>query len=210
MLGGIGFALLAVPVALFAGIRIWNHGYGGARYAVAAVLLALALASPAALAGYISLSFPPVRDISTDLKDPPRFELIGQLRGANANSADFDASTAAIQQKAYPDIRPLDVDMAPNDINEMISDYLDDAGWRVLDQVPYGGPGKEGRVEAVARSLFLGLRDDIVIRIRAYQGRARIDMRSASRYGSADFGANARRVIAALDDMRQTARRAKR
>lgn len=210
VLSGIGFALLAVPLGIFAGVRIWNRGFGGARYAVAGVLLALALASPAALAGYLSLSYPPVQDVSTDLQDPPRFEVIGSLRGANANSVEFDPANAALQQKAYPGIRPLDVDMPLEDLNEMLTDYADDAGWRVLDFVPYKGPAKEGRMEAVARSLFLGLRDDIVIRVTNRQGRVRIDIRSAARYGHADFGGNARRVLAALEDMRQTARRTKR
>ena len=62
----------------------------------------------------------------------------------------------------------------------------------------------------VTRSLVLGLRDDIVIRIRQSGARSRIDIRSAARYGRQDFGVNARRVIAALNEMRAAVRRVQR
>ena len=47
----------------------------------------------------------------------------------------------------------------------------------------------------------MGFRDDVVVRIRAVGQGARVDVRSASRYGRHDFGANAARVKALLDDI---------
>ena len=60
---------------------------------------------------------------------------------------------------------------------------------------------REGRIEAVARTAIMGFRDDVVVRIRADGAGARIDMRSSSRYGSFDFGANAARIRSLMNEI---------
>ena len=47
----------------------------------------------------------------------------------------------------------------------------------------------------------MGFRDDVVIRVSATGDGARVDMRSASRYGLYDFGANAARIRSLLEDI---------
>jgi hypothetical protein len=47
----------------------------------------------------------------------------------------------------------------------------------------------------------MGFRDDVAVRIRAVGQGARVDVRSASRYGRHDFGTNAARVRALLADV---------
>jgi hypothetical protein len=47
----------------------------------------------------------------------------------------------------------------------------------------------------------MGFRDDIVIRIAPINQGARIDVRSASRVGTHDFGANASRIRSLLEDI---------
>jgi hypothetical protein len=47
----------------------------------------------------------------------------------------------------------------------------------------------------------MGLREDVVIRVRADGQGSRIDIRSSSRYGSFDFGSNAARVRTLVDDI---------
>jgi hypothetical protein len=47
----------------------------------------------------------------------------------------------------------------------------------------------------------MGLREDVVIRVRADGQGSRIDARSSSRYGSFDFGTNAARVRNLMDDI---------
>ena len=210
-LGGVALALVAVPLGVLAGILIWRFGYGGARYAVFGVLLALMLATPALLVGVLAGRYPPINDITTDVNDPPSFEVVTAVRGRNANSATYPgAEFPKIQQQFYPEIRSIDLDIAIEDINEIIADWLDSQRLRVLDQVDFKGPGKEGRVEAVSRSLIMGFRDDFVIRIRSVNGRVRVDMRSASRYGTSDFGVNARRINSLLDELRKAGRRVRR
>lgn len=53
---------------------------------------------------------------------------------------------------------------------------------------------RDGRIDAIARSLIMGFPDDIAIRIKALPDQTRIDIRSASRYGRHDFGVNAQRI----------------
>ncbi len=58
-------------------------------------------------------------------------------------------------------------------------------------------PG-DGRLEATDRSAFFGFKDDVVVRVRASDAGSRLDVRSKSRVGLSDVGANARRVRAFL------------
>jgi hypothetical protein len=47
----------------------------------------------------------------------------------------------------------------------------------------------------------MGFRDDVVIRISPVGPGSRVDVRSASRFGEHDFGANASRVRSLLEDI---------
>ena len=67
-------------------------------------------------------------------------------------------------------------------------------GWRVIEQTRPGGRSGVGRIEATDRTLVMGFTDDVTIRVRPLAGQTRIDVRSASRLGRHDFGANARRI----------------
>ena len=60
---------------------------------------------------------------------------------------------------------------------------------------------RDGIIEAVARTPILGFRDDVVVRVRPTADGARIDVRSASRYGRHDLGTNAKRVRNLIDDI---------
>jgi uncharacterized protein (DUF1499 family) len=73
-------------------------------------------------------------------------------------------------------------------------------GWQVT-----GEDAAAGRIEAVATSRLFRFRDDVVIRVQAgpqEQG-ARIDVRSRSRIGQSDLGANAERIRAFLARVRE-------
>jgi uncharacterized protein (DUF1499 family) len=54
-----------------------------------------------------------------------------------------------------------------------------------------------GRIEATATTFWFGFVDDVVVRVRpAAGGGSRIDVRSVSRVGKSDVGANAKRIRA--------------
>jgi uncharacterized protein (DUF1499 family) len=61
-----------------------------------------------------------------------------------------------------------------------------------------------GRIEAVDTTFWFGFQDDIVIRIRGEAAGTRVDVRSKSRVGRGDLGANARRIRGFLEALRDT------
>jgi uncharacterized protein (DUF1499 family) len=62
-------------------------------------------------------------------------------------------------------------------------------GWQIVAVAP-----DALRIEATDTTLFFGFKDDIVIRVRPQAQGSIVDVRSLSRIGGSDIGANARRV----------------
>jgi uncharacterized protein (DUF1499 family) len=106
-----------------------------------------------------------------------------------------------LQRAAYPDIEPLIVSVPPLEAYDAALAVITKRKWRIVDVRPPQTGRREGRIEAVARTPLMGFRDDIVVRVRAAEDGARIDMRSASRYGVHDFGANASRLRSLSNDI---------
>jgi uncharacterized protein (DUF1499 family) len=62
--------------------------------------------------------------------------------------------------------------------------------WQIVE-----GNRQEGRIEATATTRWFGFKDDVVIRIVPTAGNgSRLDIRSVSRVGKTDVGANACRI----------------
>ena len=69
--------------------------------------------------------------------------------------------------------------------------------WDIVARAP-----ADGRLEAIDTSRWFGLRDDIVVRIRAEGAGSRVDIRSKSRVGESDLGVNARRIRAFVERLK--------
>jgi uncharacterized protein (DUF1499 family) len=137
-------------------------------------------------------SVPPIHDISTDTADPPEFSELATQRGPAANSLDYGGEeVAAAQQAAYPWVVPLETALDPKTAVTRAAATLTDMGLEVVVTDP-----ERGRVEAIATTFWFGFRDDLVVRVRpAASGSGSIvDVRSVSRVGVSDLGANARRI----------------
>jgi uncharacterized protein (DUF1499 family) len=155
------------------------------------------LAYPAYL-GVKAYRLPAINDVATDPADPPRFEALAPLRaGATAIAASY---TVEQQRAAYPDIESLDVTVTAQAAFAAAQDVITKHKWTILLARP-PQPRREGHIEAVARSVLMGLREDVVVRVRATPDGARVDVRSASRYGKYDFGSNADRVRALVEEI---------
>ncbi len=207
----------SLALAAFAGLLaaasaavIWRDGLRGAGQTAFALALAAAiLAYPAYLAA-LAFALPPIHDVSTDLKAPPTFLLSAKARQARAGHTPPPSSeeTRAAQKAAYPDIAPIMVEMDSTGAYQLALSVVRDLGWRVVDTAPpnLGGDGV-AVIEATDRSLFFGLVADIAIRIRPGATQTIIDIRSVTRMGRHDFGANAKRVrefaAAVEEDMRE-------
>ena len=199
----LALAGIAVLLAVGALMVIWREGLNGTGAAVAAMFIGLALLAYPAYLGSKAYSLPPINDVTTDANDPPRLEALARVRPRQgANPADYPgAAMAAKQAEAYPDIEPLSLPAAPPVVYETIYDLITKRKWRVIEaRRPLPG-GREGHIEAVARTAIMGFRDDLVIRIRPHQDGTRVDIRSASRYGWHDLGANAARVASLLEEI---------
>ena len=214
--GALALACMAILLAFSAGIVIWQHGIGGGRQAVTALVIGTALIAYPLYLGVKAFRLPAIYDISTDPIDPPQFDAIARLRPRDANPVTYAGLyTAEQQHAAYPDIEPDETTATPQDAYAAAMKVIAKRKWRVVDSRPPQGPlprvidarasqagtVRDGIIEAVARTPILGFRDDVVLRIRPTVDGARIDVRSASRYGRHDLGTNAKRVRGLIDDI---------
>jgi uncharacterized protein (DUF1499 family) len=207
---GLGVALLGVLVAIAAFIVIWNEGLRGLGRAISACVIGFAVLAYPAFEFARGANLPAISDATTDPSDPPRFLAVASARPSGANPIAYPGERPArLQRAAYPAVKPLEIDAGPDEAFNVALSIVERRGWRVLDSVTPRGGQREGRIEAVARTLVMGFREDVAIRIRAIEKGVRIDMRSASRYGSHDLGSNARRIEIFLAEFNEARRRAR-
>lgn len=195
-----GLAMLIAGLSLQ---HIWQTGATGAGRASFAVILALAMFAWPALYLPRAVALPAINDVSTDAADPPPFSAIAPLRGQGSNPTVYPgARFADLQARGYPDIQPLTAPRPAGEAFEIARQVVKSFGWDVIAERPPGLASDAGTIEAVDRSLIMGYPDDVVLRVSASASGARIDVRSASRYGTHDFGRNAERVRTVLKAMR--------
>lgn len=151
--------------------------------------------------GQNAKSVPRIHDVTTDTENPPQFVAIVPLRAGAPNGPAYDGpEAAAAQKKGYPDIAPLVIKVPVQIAFTRALDAAQGMGWDVVASDPVSG-----RIEATATTLWFGFKDDIVIRVTAEgaDGTAsRVDVRSKSRVGGSDVGANAKRIRAYLASLR--------
>ncbi|MFG1431046.1 DUF1499 domain-containing protein [Xanthobacter sp. V2C-8] len=199
---GLAVAALGGLLGAVAFFITWESGWVGIGRAMAAVALALAVLAAPALVIARGLMLPDLTDISTDLVDPPRFQALLLARPREAN--DHPAPSAMVveaQRMGYPGIKPVDLSATPEEAFNALLALVQKRGWHILDAAPPRGTQRDGLIEAVAVSRIMGYRNDIVIRIRPTPKGARVDMRSASRYGVRDLGSNAERIESLMADL---------
>ena len=161
---------------------------------------------------------PAIYDVTTDPIDPPQFDVIARLRPRDANPITYEGLYAAeLQHVAYSDIEAEQTTATPQEAFDAAMKVITRRRWRVVNarppaqglpptrisnpRAPQDLTARDGIIEAVARSLILGFREDVVVRIRATNDGTRIDARSASRYGRNDLGSNATRVRNLMNDI---------
>lgn len=165
----------------------------GRMVATASFLLSVLVAVPPLYLYSQAQRLPKIHDISTDTDDPPAFVAVLPLRQGARNPADYKPDTAAQQKLGYPDIAPARLALPPAKAFERAERVARALGWQIVAVAP-----DALRIEATDTSLFFGFKDDIVIRVRPSAQGSIVDMRSLSRVGGSDIGANARRVRAFL------------
>ncbi|MGZ8410682.1 MAG: DUF1499 domain-containing protein [Hyphomicrobium sp.] len=196
---GILLAAIAVLLGVIAGIGVWRTGRSGAARIILGMSLGLAVLALPVTIVLAARSYPTINDLTTDVRDPPAFQALAPLRSGMANPAAYPGEGfAARQAAAYPDLVPLDVNRPAPEVFDLVIDALKRLQMTIVAEQEPTDENPVGRAEAVDRTLILGFYDDIAVRVTPVgdlsDPRARIDLRSSSRYGRSDFGANAQRL----------------
>ena len=202
VVGAVGGAI-AMLAGLIALIQIWRRGLGGAGKAAFGILLPLLLLAWPLTFVPALVNLPRINDLTTDVGAPPRFVALAKLRTGEANPAAYPGDRfSQEQQKAYPDLRTFVLDRGVEEAFELVEEVVRKLKWRVAaSEPPTAKPPKSGMLEATDLTTLIGFTDDIVVRVEGNATRARIDVRSASRYGRADLGQNATRVRRFLGEL---------
>jgi uncharacterized protein (DUF1499 family) len=143
--------------------------------------LAVGAASAAVPLDYVRRlkTLPYINDITTDTERPPQF----------SPPKAYPGYFAELQQAGYPDLRPLVLALPPSEAFARARETAIQEGWEIaaLDE-------RNGTIEAIATTRWFGFKDDVAIRVSASGAGSRVDVRSKSRVGRSDAGANARRI----------------
>ncbi|MBO9707697.1 MAG: long-chain-fatty-acid--CoA ligase [Caulobacter sp.] len=188
--------VLAFVVALFGGFsKLWTRAL--AALAIAALTLGLMMVT-----NLVGRGAPPIHDVATDWKTPlAPSDAVLTARGGQAQTIEEDPSlpvgsmdfagrrVAEINAETCPAAKPLVLSRSPSDAYEAAKAAVQAAGLTLVTDDPM-----DGRLEASAASLWFGLKDDLIVRVRPDASGARVDMRSVGRAGGPDMGRNCRRV----------------
>ncbi|UYG03064.1 DUF1499 domain-containing protein [Halomonas sp. LR3S48] len=184
-LGAIAVALLALLVALLCRRKgvVWMT-----LFTTAATVALLAIPW---MYWQRAQSAPPIHDITTDLENPPEFVALAPAREAAPNAVDYPGeSFARRQRRAYPDIQPRHFPLPLATVRAAAEAAVLDMGWEIADI----SIDAVDTIEATATTRWFGFKDDVVIRLTQESDGIRVDVRSASRLGRGDAGANAKRI----------------
>jgi hypothetical protein len=201
VLGVAALALLGLLIAFFTPPR------RGVLSAFIALLIPALGLGYAFYARQQASAVPPIHDISTDLADPPAFSsTVADARAAIPQSNGLDLLSKRtgddhlfvdLQREAYPDVTHVSTGLSHDRAYDIALALAREQNWTIGREDKTGGA-----IEATAESFWYGFIDDIAIRVRADGSGARIDMRSVSRVGRSDIGANAARMRPFLGELR--------
>ncbi|MCB0345947.1 MAG: DUF1499 domain-containing protein [Bdellovibrionales bacterium] len=136
-----------------------------------------------------------INDISTDTVDPPVLLKVDGT-GNWSTPLNYPSGFAATQLSAYPEISTRRYSLSPSEAFILMK--------RVIKEFPRcklvrAEEGADSYLQAVATTRLIRFNDDVVVRLRTRDSETLVDIRSKSRVGSGDFGANAARIKQLFD-----------
>ena len=198
-------ALLANVITLFAALLaiilgliglMTRRGRAWSAYPVRSSLVALVLGLVmiGTIVAYSAgrTKYPQIHDVTTDTDNPPKFVALQAERNAMRapNTTAYNPAVAAKQKQGFPDLGPKILPLPAAEAFKRALDAAQAMGWRIAAAEP-----SEGRIEAVATTFWAGFIDDVVIRVTPMgDNQSRVDVRSESRVGGGDMGANGMRI----------------
>ncbi len=196
-------ATLSLAMALIAGLDVWVTGRQGAARVFCGAIVALGLLAVPAGVWAMSLRHPAINDVTTDFAEPPEFTEAKDERGPETNPLNYPGDQFAdLQRQNYPDLKSLVIPRTPDEAYELVLQAIRKMKLKAtLEVPPEDEDDSPGFIELSEHTQILGLVDDVIIRVLGDDKNSRIDVRSASRYGSNDFGRNAEHVRLILKEV---------
>jgi len=204
----LAWACLLIAVAtLVAGqlFKIKSSGKLVSLAAIGALVAWVAYLIPESFRPGEGVNYPPIHDISTNRINPPEFVAIAPLRADAPNTLVYGGSNNMTPEKlieqtdqAYPDLVTQHYSDSVNVMFEKALAAVDDLGWELVAQ-----DASAGRIEATDTTFWFRFKDDVVIKIDQQGSETAVDVRSVSRVGTGDVGANAirmRKLFALLEN----------
>ena len=186
-------------------LKVKNAGKFVSLAAVGALVAWVAYLIPESFRPGEGVNYPPIHDISTNRINPPEFVAIAPLRADAPNTLVYGASNnmtpeQLIEQtdEAYPNLVTQLYSESVNEVFEKALAAVDDLGWELVAQ-----DASAGRIEATDTTFWFRFKDDVVIKIDQQGSETAVDVRSVSRVGTGDVGANAirmRKLFALLEN----------
>jgi uncharacterized protein (DUF1499 family) len=175
-------------------IGLWAALASGNRRLLTGVIIAAIVGGLGFLVPYSYIrsaqGLPPIHDITTDTENPPLFVAVLPLRAGARNPPEYLGEQVATRQReGYPDLKPVSLAQPPAAVHEKALAAVKSLGWELVASEP-----SEGRIEATETTFWYGFKDDVVIRLQPQGDGTLMDVRSKSRVGGGDVGANAARI----------------
>jgi len=196
----IGFQLfgLSLPLAIAGLVLGWfgllrsrrGRNPTARRQSLAGSILSVLTLSAVGGLALPSAPFPLINDITTDLADPPKFVKCTELAPNRGRDMAYPPAFVAEQRKGYPNLAGVLLPIEPVFAVERAVAALQALPGTIIVEVD----PEAGRIEATGTTRVFRFVDDIVVRVRPDPGGSRVDMRSKSRDGKGDLGANAARI----------------
>lgn len=224
----LGISIIAQVIALIKAPRTQAF-----ILALAATLLAAFCMFRLVGMGAQATALPPIHDIQTDWSNPIQFSdaLMAARTADGETNPVLDAPTVAdyaearwpgtagrlvseVQEEAeakeaskgtvYPTLETLYFSQSPLEVAAEAERIMNRRGWDILP--PNTSNERDVQIEATATSGWFGFKDDVAVRLQATEtGATAVDIRSISRVGLSDLGANSTRVYGLMIELEDRA-----
>jgi len=177
-------SIFALLFGLIAFSRIWQSGDAGWRPASWGVVIGLGVVALFAGLSFLASMYPVHNDVTTNALRPPA------LLGTDGVTLDR-VGVVAINKDVFGDVDTRQYPLTNEQFSPLLEKLVKEFGWKSA------GSAFQNQSEVTrfyeAHSL-IGFVDDVSIRVRTTAKSVVVDLRSASRFGESDFGANGNRI----------------
>ncbi len=211
----VGVSILAIIIATI--IQLVKSPKRGAIITVILLFIPIFMGTRLIGTKQLVANLPPIHDIQTDWDNPIIFPeaLIAERAANNWNEVKDEPRVPEGAKGIWPDavgktnkqlqeekyskfnLRPQLFSMKPDIAFEAAAEIAEKQGWEIVTM-----DSEAGYIHATATTFWYGFVDDVIIRIEP-QGTvgSKVNLRSVSRIGFSDMGANANRIKNYIDDL---------